>query len=262
MTSPQANEVSNEPIQQSTQQQENTAPTTQQSTQQETQQTPQSFKVKHLHEEKEVSYDEAPTYIQKGMDYDRVKGKYEESKPVLDFVERIAKQNGMDVQTYLRAVEDYERQQEIENMSQQNNLSPELAEELYLLRQERQQKEVMSRQQQHEESQRKEYIDFISQFPDIKPEEIPSDVWEIKANNPHLSITDAYIRHEYKSLRNKEVAQKTNHVNADTSTGSVTGQGSPNESGYISYEAFESNRSNQSWVNKNYKKILESRAKW
>ena len=61
---------------------------TQQATEQSTQQSEpkQSFKVKYLHEEKEVPYEEAPTYIQKGMDYDRVRSKYEESKPVLTFV--------------------------------------------------------------------------------------------------------------------------------------------------------------------------------
>lgn len=186
----------------------------------------QVFKVKHLHEEKSISYDEAPTYIQKGLDYDRVKGKYEESKPLVGFVEKLASQNGMSVPDYLKAVEEYEKQQEIETIASQKNLDPELAEELYLSRQERKQRQEQETQRQQADREKQEYLDFLNEFPEIsKPEDVPQEVWEIKKNNPNLTITDAYIRHERGQLKAKLSAQETNKANAESSTGSVTGNG-------------------------------------
>lgn len=224
------------------------------------QDTPQSFKVKHLHEEKEIGFEEAPTYIQKGLDYDRVKNKYEESKPVVSFVERLAQQNGLTVPEYLKAVEEYERQQEIESLKEQTNLNPELAEELYLLRQERQQRSVQQQQQEVQAKQQQEYIEFLSQFPDITPESIPQEVWDLKANKG-LTITDAYIRHEYNKLRGKLNAQETNQKNADVSTGSLTGNGGT-KSDFIDSNTFEQNKDDRRWVMQNLDKIIKSRAKW
>jgi hypothetical protein len=202
--------------------------TTQESMETTTEQTPQqAFKVKHLHEEKEIGFDEAPTYIQKGLDYDRIKTKYEDSKPVIGFVEKLASQNGMTVPEYLKAVEEYERRQEIDNLANQRNLDPELAEELYLSRQERQQRKAQETQREMEERNKQEYVDFINEFPDVKPEDVPAEVWEMKNKNPNISISDAYIRYERNQLKAKLSATEVNQKNAETSTGSVTGNGSP-----------------------------------
>lgn len=238
--------------------QQTTEPTTEQTTQQST---PQSFKVKHLHEEKEVLFSEAPTYIQKGMDYDRVKAKYEDSKPVISFVERLAQQNGMAVPEYLKAVEEYERQQEIEALAQQRSLDPEMAEELYLLRKDRQERELQRQEAEKQAKQNQEYIDFMNQFPDVKPESIPVEVWHMKANNPGISLTDAYIRHEYNSLKSKVQAVETNTKNAEASTGSLTGNGSTS-SDFIDSATFEKNKDDRRWVMQNLSKIMKSRANW
>lgn len=221
-----------------------------------------SFKVKHLHEEKVIGYDEAPTYIQKGLDYDRVKSKYEDSKPVISFVERLAKQNNMSVPEYLQAVEEYERNQEIESLASQSNIDTELAEELYLLREERKQRETQKQQYERESMEKQEYIDFLNEFPEIKsPEDVPKEVWEIKRKHPSISMTDAYIRHERNQLKAKLSATETNQKNASSSTGSLTGNG--NATGdFISYETFEKNKGNREWIVKNLTKITNSRSKW
>ena len=235
---------------------ENIVQTLEQPTQQET----KSFKVKHLHEEKEIPYEEAPTYIQKGLDYDRVKQKYEDSKPVIGFVEKLAQQNGMSVQDYLKAVDEYQRQQEIETLAQQRSLDPELAEELYLLRQERQERLTQKQQQEQQTKQQQEYLDFFDEFPTVKPEEIPDEVWRIKAERG-ISITDAYYRYENKLIKNKTAIEETNKKNAESSTGSITGNGDTS-SEFISADMFNKNRSNRDWVMKNFEKINKSRSKW
>ena len=192
-----------------------------------------------------------------------MKGKYEESKPVLSFVEKLAQQNGLTVPEYLKAVEEHERRQEIESLAQQKNVDPELAEELYLLRQERKERETSKQQQEREEREKQEYLEFLNEFPEItKPDDVPAEVWDIKRKNPNLSITDAYIRHERQQLKAKLAAQEINKANAASATGSVTGNGNASGGDFITPETFEANKSDQSWVNKNFSKIMESRRKW
>ena len=56
------------------------------------------IKVKYDKEEKELSYDEAVTLAQKGMNYDRLNEKYDSLKAkehAIKLVEKLAEQNGM-----------------------------------------------------------------------------------------------------------------------------------------------------------------------
>lgn len=249
------------PQAQETSEASNTEQFTQQTTDTTTQQPEQQkFKVKYLHEEREVPYDEAPTYIQKGMDYDRVREKYEESKPVVGFVEKLAQQNGMTVPEYLRAVDEYQRQQEIQDLQQRTNLDSELAEELYYSRQERHEREQRRQQEAQEKQQQQEYIEFLTEFKGVSAEDIPQEVWRLKAEKG-ISITDAYTRYQYGQIKGQQTAQEANAKNAQSSTGSLTGNGeTPNS--YISRDVFEQNKNDRNWVIKNFNKLNESRAKW
>lgn len=228
----------------------------------ETQKEPkQTFKVKHLHEEKEIPYDEAPTYIQKGLDYDRVKNKYESSKSTLDFVENLARQQGMDVNDYIKAVNDNQRQQEIESLANANGLDNEMAEELYLLRQERKDRTKREQEYQRKEQENQEYMNFFKEFPDVSAEQIPSEVFELRSKNPGMSLSDAYIRNEYNALKNKTKTQEVNSKNSKNTTGSVTGNGDV-KNDFITFDTFSKNKNDRSWVVKNLDKITKSRLKW
>jgi len=220
-------------------------------------------KVKHLHEEKEIDpyTDEGKAYIQKGLDYDRVKTKYESSKSTLDFVESLAKQQGMAVDDYIKAVNENQRQQEIEHLATTNGLNNEMAEELYLLRQERQERAAREQEYQAKEKENQEYMQFFNEFPDVSAEQIPSEVFELRAKNPSMSLTDAYIRHEYNVMKNKDKTAEVNANNANATTGSVTGNGEA-KTNYITKDAFEKNRHDKTWVRKNYEKLIKSRPKW
>ena len=89
---------------------------------------PKSFlKVKYNGEDKDLSEDEARTYSQKGMNYDRI---YEP-------LERLARMNGMNVGEYLNQLNttqfNYEVSQEMEKLREDpkyENLSDEVLEEL------------------------------------------------------------------------------------------------------------------------------------
>lgn len=59
-----------------------------------------------------------------------------------------------------------------------------------------------------------------------------------------------------------EAKAKANAENAKGSMGNVTGDGVANDPDFVSYDTYESNKSNSSWVKKNFDKIMKSRAKW
>ena len=221
----------------------------------------QYFKVKHLHEEKEIPYDEAPTYIQKGLDYDRVKSKYEASKGTLDFVENLARREGMGVDEYIQAVNEYNERQQVEEIASKHGMPPELAEELYLLRKERKEKQAMQAEVEAKEKKQQDYMKFFQEFPDVKPEDIPTEVFDMINKNPSMSLVDAYIRHDYNTLKGKLNTEKVNAKNSQATTGSVTGD-TTNKSNYISKEVFEKNRTDKEWVRKNFEALNKSRAKW
>ena len=48
--------------------------------------------------------DITPELLQKGVDYDRIRSKYDEAKPVMEMFSGLAKANGMSVQDYIRVV--------------------------------------------------------------------------------------------------------------------------------------------------------------
>lgn len=191
--------------------------------------TRQSFKVKHLKEEKEISYDEAPEYIQKGLDYDRVREKYDETKPVLGFVEKLAKQNNMSVQEYMQEVERYEREQAIQDIADNNQLSKEMAEELFLLREERKTRAQKDEEAKREAEKKEEYLSFVNEFPNVDVDSIPVEVFELKHQNPRLTLTDAYIRHQWNEQKKAQQVQQANEKNASTSTGRVANDSGSND---------------------------------
>ena len=113
---------------------------------------------------------------------------------------------------------------------------------------------------QQKEQRDADMMDFIKEFPDVKADDIPVEVWQ--ANEKGIPLSYAYAKHALMIAKKAEEIAKANAENAKRSTGSVNGDGVANDSDFISYDAYEKNKSNQSWVNKNFDKIMNSRAKW
>ena len=61
-----------------------------------TQETSTGHRIKYNGEEKIISYDEAPTWIQKGMNYDKVAERAKEAETFQKNLDRIAKHYGFD----------------------------------------------------------------------------------------------------------------------------------------------------------------------
>lgn len=202
----------------------------------ETAQPQANFKIKYNGEEKELSFDEAKTLAQKGMDYDRQKERWEGVKPTFDALEETARlygwldENGHgDTNAFLTAMREAKRQEEIEALQTQAQLPKELAEELYKLRQERQQREIEKQQAEARQKAEQDNLDFLKYFRDVngrpfdEKDTLPEEV--IQANQAGVPLRYAYADYLSRQLLSEKQIEQTNQANAESSTGSVNGQG-------------------------------------
>ena len=156
------------------------------------------------------------------------------------------------------------REQEIRNTLSGQELPEEVVNELVESRKFREEAKAERQTKEQQEAQQKDYISFTEAYPDVKPEEIPVDVWE--SVNKGKSLVDAYQGHENKALKAKIAefeaklkAQETNTRNAESSPGSVTGNGN-NVNQYFTADQVKAMTPAQ--VKHHYSSIEESMKKW
>lgn len=224
---------------------------------------PTKVKVKHLHEEKELTIDEAVPYIQKGMDYDRVKSQYEEAAEDRKFVERLAKKYGMDAKTLKSELEAAAEQQRVQEFTSKG-VPEDIAKEIVEAREFREQIREKETRAQSEARKAKEAADFLEAYPGVDPNSIPPDVW--KDVNAGIPLVNAYAIHDNASLRARLAemekrlgVEAKNQESAAASTGSMSGA-APSVPGYISEEALQ--RMSSQEIAKNWDKVEASMKHW
>jgi hypothetical protein len=182
--------------------------------------------VKHLDEERDLTLDEAKVFAQKGMDYDRVKEKWEDAKDTISFIDAQAKAAGMKRQEFI----DYLRteQKKSSGMTEEDaKRSVELENREAVLAQK--EAEVAERAKEAEQdrvadSKREaDFKAFANRFPDVDAKNIPKEVWEsVKTGE---SLTVAYLAYENTRLTKEKEALEQKVKNAGKSTGSVVTSG-------------------------------------
>lgn len=87
---------------------------------------PKGFNVKYNKEDRFIPESEATTYIQKGLNYDKVNERAQQLEGQAKYLERQAKISGFtSVDEYMKALDAYEQQQTIEQEAQRMNVDPE-----------------------------------------------------------------------------------------------------------------------------------------
>jgi|GEM_PF-4338459 len=191
--------------------------------QQEQQSSPQEnvFTVKYNKEEVHVPYEQAPDYIQKGMNYDKVQQRADDYQRQLDRVIQLSGYQNQD--ELLSALDEFERSQE-QAKYEQAGIDPAKFHELVSELPEIQQFRQMQQQQQETQQMQNEANELFAEFPDLKPEQIPAEAWQLKEQRG-LTILDAYLRTTYKNIgqqKEQEAIQKL-QGNAQSSPGSLGG---------------------------------------
>ena len=198
--------------------------------------TDQSFELKHLDEVRTVNRDEVIQLAQKGMDYDRVRGKYDEAKPQIEWysknatsvkwMEDIAQKQGM---TFEELVD----QTRAQIMADETNQS--LAVCRGIVANERKAAELekeKARMDTPEARKQRDIQDFIREYPEQakNPEALPKEVWA--AVNNGETLVNAYRAYELKEVKAQleqqkiEAARKAQEEkNRARSTGSLSTSG-------------------------------------
>lgn len=188
------------------------------------------FVLKHLDQVLTVSREEIVPLAQKGMDYDRIRQKLNEAVSEkaevdhsLSLVSEIAKDSGFaDVNAFLAELR-AERLSAAEGIDitlarQRVSLdlkARELAEKESRLTAE---KEAERETKDKEERRTREAAEFAREYPQVKAEEIPKEVWE--AVNKGDTLVNAYRKHENAQLRAALAAREKEAENRAKSAGS------------------------------------------
>lgn len=203
---------------------------------QETQEQDQLFELKHLDEVRSVGREEVITLAQKGMDYDRVRQKYDAAKPgaewyeknsdTVKWLEEMAAEQNMSLSEMVD-----ETRAEI--MARKTNQSVAVCRGI--VANERKALELEARQKAMESPDSKvdaEVKAFMAAYPDVgkDPNGIPQEVWD--AVNNGESLVNAYRAFENKQLKEQLKQEKAaaerraqEEKNKARSTGSQSTQG-------------------------------------
>lgn len=187
------------------------------------------------------SVDDLVNGFQKGLNYDKKVQELEnlQNSEGLKYIKEKADEMGITTEEYIRRVKDYEKQQEEERNQErleemvESGVPEDLAREVLAtaeLRRQLQEKENQLRKQEEEskkkEKENKEYEEFLKNFPDVNPEDIPKEVFEEAVNS---NLSSAYMKYKLKDLETQLKVAKQNEENAASTVGGVTETGTTHE---------------------------------
>jgi hypothetical protein len=189
------------------------------------------------------NFDDLVSTYQKGLNYDKVKSKADEKEnsinSVMSYVEKKAKSMGLTAEQYIQKVETYEKEQEKAKIESQiqNMMDRGIDEEtarsvaetrayMETLKNEKAEFEKQKAEMEAQKNKDKEYEEFLKEYPDVKAEEIPAEVFE---NAKTMGLKSAYAQYENKLLKQQIKQMEQNKNNASSSLVSATSNGSNTE---------------------------------
>lgn len=186
--------------------------------------TPKLWALRHLGEEKSVNEQEMTALAQKGLDYDRVREKYDAAKPVMEMFTQMAKQANMTVEQYVSYVRteakkaaglsDDEAKREVALEDRESAVSVEESEKQSAT--------------EAEERRSADIAEFQKTFPDAAKDvgNIPQEVWDAVKQGQRLTVAYAVWREkqaiaETERVKQESAAKEQNAKNNGRSTGSM-----------------------------------------
>ena len=202
---------------------------------------PKMWTLRHMDEVRQVGEADMVVLAQKGLDYDRIRGKYDESKPVMELFGSFAKQAGMSIPDYVSFIRTQAKQ--ASGMSEaEARRTVELEDREAAVSA----KEAVEAQRQNganqaaqaraaaEARRNADIAEFQKLFPDAAkdPKAIPQEVWA--AVRSGMSLVSAYSKYAVdqanaarQAAEQKAAASAQNQQNASRSTGSMQSAGEP-----------------------------------
>ena len=194
-----------------------------------------SKKVKYNKESVNVeSMDDVISNYQKGLNYDKLQEKLNnlENSKAMSYITNKAQELGMSVDEYMEQVEQYEKEQQKQRDQERleemisNGVPEDVAKEVVATSQLRKELQIEKnkieqekKKREEQESKDKEYAEFIKEFPDVKAEDIPKDVF---LNAQNSSLKEAYMRYQLEEQKKQIEILKKNNSNSSSTVGSTT----------------------------------------
>lgn len=198
--------------------------------------TDQWLELKHFDEVKKVNKEQAKELAQKGMDYDRIRGKLGEAEQTNSELKKY-KDFLTEIQGDFETLDDLMNDTRARIMSDKDGITYEDA--LAKVKSANQPKEQKKDPEVDmnaviQQIRKASYTEFAQAYPDVLPKDIPREVWQDmeKTNN----LLASYIKYEAKKIKDENAVLKKNAENKSRSTGSMK------SSGNASYEKSEFDR--------------------
>lgn len=199
---------------------------------------PTAWSIKHMGEQRTITAAEiTPELLQKGMDYDRVRERYDEAKPIMEMFSQFAQKAGMSVTDYAKHIR-AEAMRATGMSEAEAKRTVELEDrEAAVAAREAEKQQAKQAEDQERTKVATDVAEFAKAFPDVfakakdNPNAIPQSVWEdVKAG---MSLSAAYSRYAVREAEVKAKEAQTqaqtvtkNATNATRSTGSLKSAGS------------------------------------
>lgn len=183
----------------------------------------QYLELKHFDEIRKVTKAEAKELAQKGMDYDRVRGKLTEAQAAnarLQQYEAFLNEMKGD----FASIDDLINDSRARVLADKENISYEEAVSRIQTNIQKQQMEQKLSPEAIRETMRRESLQqFLQEYPNVKASDIPQEVWDDmnKTNN----LVASYAKYEAKKTANENEILKQNAKNKARSTGSMKSSG-------------------------------------
>ncbi len=191
----------------------------------------QRFVLRHLDTDHSVTLEEMKTLAQKGLDYDRIRSQNDAYKKAEAghgaLLAALAKHDGVSVD---EVVDSLWAGLIAEEDGVDSAVALERAKRKRAEQQLAQGDQPSEEERAADEKRREGFIAFSKSHPDVKPQDIPREVWD--RVNGGMSLPDAYglyelsvLREENKQLKNKAAVSEKKAENAYRSTGSASTSG-------------------------------------
>lgn len=131
-------------------------------------------------------------------------------KGATEFLEKLAKRQNLSLDAFMNQVDEELHNEEIQNYSEKNNVSEEVAQKILGLEQEINSLKADKAKADKEIALKQEWEEFTKEFPDVKPDSIPQEVLDTAKDGTKLK--DAYMRYAYNNLKAQQEDIKKNAI--------------------------------------------------
>lgn len=189
-----------------------------------------TIRVKYNGEEKELTYDEAVTLAQKGMNYDHVANQLAERKndPGRALIEQMAKDAGMDYAGYVKSLQESLDKKNISKLVAGGMDEEEAKRAVQDARELSQSREELAELRQSK-ARRERYVSFMQAHPDVDIQKLPQEIL-LAADKGDGEMERAYTAYQHENdkkeieaLRLKLAQYEQAEKNKKTSAGSAKG---------------------------------------